>query len=101
MALRDALKSRAGAAVFASGLYDLLHGSGTKREAVHDLGRSGIAATTSSDARTDVAARDGLRLPGGPGRSLLSQAHGDSPRRSGVWFRVRLPEHAELAYLPK
>jgi hypothetical protein len=30
MALRDAVKSPAGAAVFASGLYDLLHGSGTK-----------------------------------------------------------------------
>jgi hypothetical protein len=76
MALRDAVRSPAGAQAFATALFDLLHGD----ESLEVRFSSWVAAVSSlpANARADVAAGDRVRLHRPTRHALFLQANGDA-----------------------
>jgi hypothetical protein len=62
MALRDAVKSPAGARSFAHGLYDFLHGTGDAEKKFERWCGTIAAFAAKTDARPDLAADDHLRF---------------------------------------
>jgi len=71
MALRDAVKSGAGARMFATGLYDFLHGKGRMQERFERWCDVVVRFAAQTDARSYVAHCDGIRLSGAAGNTHL------------------------------
>jgi hypothetical protein len=71
MALRDAVKPEAGARMFATGLYDFLHGKGRMQERFERWCDVVVRFAAQTDARSYVAHCDGIRLSGAAGNTHL------------------------------
>ena len=99
MALRDAVKTPAGARLFATELYAFLWGRGSPQrvddwlQAVADLPRT-------ADPGADLAGGDGVRLPCPARKAPVPQAERDPQGGPGLWLRLRVPLNAFLAGVP-
>jgi len=80
MALRDAVKSPAGAGAFARGLYDLLHGAGDAGQTLRVLVRGACRAATAPDPRPHLARRHRVRISCPTENPFLLEAERDPKR---------------------
>ena len=94
MALRDAVKTPAGARLFATELYAFLWGRGSPQRKFEDWVQAVADLPRTADPGADLAAGDGVRLHRPARQAPVPQADGDPQGGARLWLRLRSTAHS-------